>query len=233
MKDTKISIIRYVYKNNKLEILVNAKTAFDYKYKKNKDCTNIFVSDDIYSDSKKGIRFPIGKLETIFKTKNLDTIKKIILENGELNLTTDQRHMMKEQRKKQIIEFISKTFIDPKSNLPHPPLRIEQAINDAKISIDPYKNIQDQIKNITDKIRLNLPLKPSSKMKLLITISNQYASRSYSVLKSMDKLIRCDYQTDGSLKAIVEIQAALKPVMIDKLNIITKNNALVEVIADG
>ncbi|MBP2625036.1 MAG: ribosome assembly factor SBDS [Nitrosopumilaceae archaeon] len=228
-----MSTIRYVYKNNKLEILVNAKTAFDYKYKKNKDCTNIFVSDYIYSDSKKGIRFPIGKLETIFKTKNLDTIKKIILENGELNLTTDQRHMMKEQRKKQIIEFISKTFIDPKSNLPHPPLRIEQAINDAKISIDPYKNIQDQIKNITDKIRLNLPLKPSSKMKLLITISNQYASRSYSVLKSMGKLIRCDYQTDGSLKAIVEIQAALKPVMIDKLNIITKNNALVEVIADG
>ncbi len=232
MKD-KISIIRYVYKNNKLEILVNAKTAFDYKYKKNKDCTNIFIYDDIYSDSKKGIRFPIGKLETIFKTKNLDTIKKIILENGELNLTTDQRHMMKEQRKKQIIEFISKTFIDPKSNLPHPPLRIEQAINDAQISIDPYKNIQDQIKNITDKIRLNLPLKPSSKMKLLITISNQYTSRSYSILKSMGKLIRCDYQTDGSLKAIVEIQAALKPVMIDKLNIITKNNALVEVIADG
>jgi len=233
MKYTKISVIRYVYKNNKFEILVDAKAAFEYKYQKNQNFTNVFASDEIYSDSKKGIRFTVSKLLSIFKTENLDEIKKTILENGELNLTTDQRRMMAEQKKKQIVEFIAKTFIDPKSNLPHPPLRIEQAINDAKISIDSNKSVQDQIKTITDKICFTIPLKPSLKIKLLIMITNQHAARSYSVLKTIGKLIRCDYQNDGSLKAMVEIQAALKPVVIDKLNAITKNTVSVEVIKDG
>ncbi|MCY3853890.1 MAG: ribosome assembly factor SBDS [Thaumarchaeota archaeon] len=230
---TKISMIRYLYKNNRFEILVNSEAAFNYKYMKKYNQSKIFISDEVYADSKKGIRFPTGKLLSIFGTNNIENIKKIILDKGELNLTTEQRRNMIEQRKKQIIEFISKSFIDPKSNLPHPTIRIEQAINNSKVSINLSQNINEQVKYIIDKIRVLLPLKSSSYIKISIIIPNRYAFKSYPMLKTIGKLIQSSYEKDGSLKAIVEIQAALKTIMIDKLNIMTKNTALVEVINDG
>jgi len=61
-----------------------------------------------------------------------------ILQKGDLNLTTEQRRRMTAEKRKQLITFITKTFVDPRSHLPHPPLRIEQAMSDARTSIDPF-----------------------------------------------------------------------------------------------
>ena len=36
---------------------------------------------------------------------------------------------------------------------PHPPLRIEQAMTDARVSVDPFKNPDEQIKDIVEKLR--------------------------------------------------------------------------------
>ena len=60
------------------------------------------------------------------------------MKKGELNLTTEQRKKMISEKRKQLVTFIAKTYVDPRSHLPHPPLRIEQAIEDGRISIDPF-----------------------------------------------------------------------------------------------
>ena len=78
-------------------------------------------------------------------------IAKIIMKKGELNLTTEQRKKMTTEKKKQIVTYVSKTYVDPKTHLPHPPLRIEQAMIDARVSIDPFKNAEDQINDIIEK----------------------------------------------------------------------------------
>ena len=66
---------------------------------------------------------------------------------------------MVDEKRKQIIDYIAKTYVDPRSHLPYPPLRIEQAMADARISIDPQKSADDQIKDIVDGLRGIIPLK--------------------------------------------------------------------------
>ena len=47
---------------------------------------------------------------------------------------------MIDQKKKQIVEYIAKTYVDPRTHLPHPPLRIE----DFQISMELLNEVFQQ-----------------------------------------------------------------------------------------
>ena len=222
------TLVRYSFEGEKFEILVKPDPALDYKLGKKKDISSVLISDEIYTDYGKGTKPSTEKLLTAFKTEDKTEIAQIMFEKGDLNLTTDQRRKMVEQKRKQIIEFIAKTYVDPKTHLPHPPLRIELAMKDGRVSIDPQKNVDVQVNDIVDKLRSIIALK-SENLQLEITIPAQYASQSYSVLKSVGSLKKEEWQNNGSLKAILEIPAGARPNVIDRLGSITKGSATVEV----
>ena len=224
----KSTVIRFSVEGEKFELLVKPDPALEYKLGKRKDISTILVSDEIYSDSSKGTRASTEKLMKAFKTTDPATIAAIMLQKGDLNLTTDQRRKMVSEKRKQIVEFIAKTYVDPRSHLPHPPLRIEQAMDDAKISIDPFKNTDDQIKDIVEQLRSIIPLK-SENMLLEILVPAQFAAQSYSVLKSAGTLKKEEWQANGSLKVILDIPAAARANVIDRLGSVTKGSASVEV----
>lgn len=223
-----VTVVKYSFEGEKFEILVKPDPALDFKLGKKKDISSVLVSDDIYTDSSKGTKPSTDKLLKAFKTEDLAEIAQTILKKGDLNLTTDQRRKMVEEKKKQLVEFIAKTYVDPRTHLPHPPLRIEQALKDARVSIDPQKSVDEQVKELVEKLRSIIPLK-SENLSLEITIPAQFASQSYAVLKSVGSLKKEEWQNNGSLKAILEIPAAARPNVIDRLGSITKGSATVEV----
>lgn len=225
----KVTVVRYSFEGEKFEILVKPDPALEYKLGKRKDISSVLVSDEIYSDSSKGTRASSEKLLKAFKTEDATAIAERIMQKGDLNLTTDQRRKMTSEKRKQIVNYISKTYVDPKSHLPHPPLRIEQAMEDGRVSIDPHKSVDDQVKEIVEKLRSIIPLK-SENLVLEIIVPAQFAAQSYSVLKSTGSLKKEEWQSNGSLKAILEIPAAARPNVIDRLGSITKGTASVEVV---
>ena len=224
----KVTIVRYSYASEKFEILVKPDPAFDYKLGKISEISKILVSDEIYTDSGKGTRASNELLVKVFKTEDTTKIAEIMMQKGELNLNTEQRKKMTNDKRKQIITFIAKTYVDPKTHLPHPPLRIEQAMIDGRVSVDPFKNPDEQIKDIVEKLRPIIPLKTEN-LTLEISVPAQYVAQSYTVLKSTGSLKKEDWQPNGSLKAILEIPAAARPNVIDRLGAITKGTANVEV----
>ena len=225
----KLTVVKYTFEGEKFEILVKPDPALDYKLGKIKDVASVLVSEEIYQNSGKGTRASSEKLQKAFQTEDPLAIAEKILQKGDLNLTTEQRRKMTAEKRKQVVTFITKTFVDPRSHLPHPPLRIEQAISDARVSIDPFKSVEEQMKDIVENIRSIIPLK-SENLSLEISVPAQYVAKSYSVLKSTGVLKKEDWQKDGSLKAILEIPAAARPNVIDRLGAITKGTAFVEVL---
>ena len=225
----KTTVVRYSYSGDKFELLVKPDPAFDYKSGKLSEISKILISEEIYTDSNKGTRATNEKLNQVFKTTDPAKIAEIIMKKGELNLTTEQRKKMTSEKRKQLVTFIAKTYVDPRSHLPHPPLRIEQALDDGRISIDPFKNIDEQVKEVVEKLRPIIPLK-SENIILEISVPAQFVAQSYTVLKSTGTLKKEDWQTNGSLKAILEIPAAARPHVIDRLGSITKGTATVEVV---
>ena len=227
MTDNKFSIVRLMLNADRFEILVKPDPALDYKLGKKIDISNILISDEIYSDANKGTRVPYEKLIKNFKTKDQIEIAKHILEHGDVNLTTDQRRRMVDEKKKQITQYISRNFIDPKTHLPHPPLRVENAMEQIRLVIDPFKRPEEQAKKIIDDLRKILPLK-SENLQLVITIPPQFSSQSYSIIKGLGDLKDEKWLQDGSLKVIIEINAGLRLTFIERVNSITKGSAHIQ-----
>ena len=172
----KVTVVRYSFSGDKFELLVKPDPAFDYKSGKITEISKVLVSDEIYTDSNKGTRATNEKLEHVFKTNDLTKIAEIIMKKGELNLTTEQRKKMMSEKRKQLVTFIVKTYVDPRSHLPHPPLRIEQAMDDSRVSIDPFKSADEQIKDVVEKLRSIIPLK-SENIVLEILVPAQFVAR--------------------------------------------------------
>ncbi len=223
------TVARYAHGDTKFEILVKPDPALAYRTGKKIAISSILVSEDVYTDSGQGTRASSESLQNAFGTTDAVIAADAILKKGILNLTTAQRRKMTEAKRLQIIERISKTYVDPRTHLPHPPLRIEQAIRDARVTIDPQKSAQDQIPDIVDKVRAIIPMKTESTA-LAVMIPAQFAAQSYSALKSLGELSAADWQANGSLKAILEISAAARQTVIERLNQITRGTATVEAV---
>jgi len=224
MADTKFTIVRLNLDNNKFEILVKPDPALEYKLGKRTDLSSILISDEIYSDANKGSRAASEKLVKYFKTTDSTEVAKQILSRGELSLTTDQRRKMVEEKKKQIVQYINKNFVDPRTHIPHPPLRIESAMNEARVVIDPFKRHEDQAKTIIDSLRKSLPLK-SETLRLIITIPSQFSAQSYNILKTTGNFSGEQWLADGSLRVTLEINAGMKGTFLDRIGSASKGSA--------
>jgi ribosome maturation protein SDO1 len=222
----KFTVARLVLDGDKFELLVKPDPALEYKMGKRSDISGALVSDEIYSDANKGSRASSEKMMKHFKTTDSADVAKQILARGELNLTTDQRRKMVEEKKRQIVQFINRSFVDPKTHLPHPVVRIEAAMEEVRVPIDPFKKVEDQAKILVEALRKILPLR-SETAKLTVTVPPQFAAQSYSVLKSIGDLRSEEWLADGSLKAVLDMNASIRGQFLDRLGAVTKGSAQV------
>ncbi|MCL4518871.1 MAG: ribosome assembly factor SBDS [Thaumarchaeota archaeon] len=226
---SKLTTVRLTSDGEHFEILVHPDPALDFKLGRKVEVSQIVAVDEVYSDSNKGLRVPSEKLLKHFKTDDFMKVAEIILRKGNLNLTTDQRRRLVEEKRKQIVATISRNFVDPRTSLPHPPLRIEQAMAEVRISIDPFKDVNEQTKAVVDELRGILPLK-SERIKLLVKVPAQYASQSFGALKGVGDIQKEEWGADGGLTVIIEIPAGVHSTLLDRLGSLTKGSAQASVI---
>lgn len=193
------------------------------------DISQVVAVDEVYSDANKGLRVPTEKLTRVFKSDDFLQIAETILRKGDLNLTTDQRRRLVEEKRKQIVATISRNYVDPRSGLPHPPLRIEQAMAEVRISIDPFKDAGEQTKAVVDELRGILPLK-SERIKMLVKVPAQYASQSFGALKGVGDIVKEEWGSDGGLTVVIEIPAGVHSTILDRLGSLSKGTAQASVI---
>ena len=220
----KFTTVRFVENGDHFEILVKPDNALSFKLGKNIDVSQVIAIDEVYCDSSKGLRANAEKLQKHFKTLDHAEAAKLILEKGELQLTTEQRRKMIEDKRKQIISIITRNFLDPRTGLPHPPARIEQAIKEVTISIDPFKDAQEQSKLFVEELRKIIPLK-SEKMKIRIKVPPQFSPQAIGVVKGLCEIINEEWSSDGSWNTLVEIPGGVHSTLMERLNSVTKGSA--------
>ncbi len=151
-------IARYNSHGHKFEILVDPDKVKEFRENRDIPASDVMIGDSIFTDVGKAERVKDDLLITVFKTCDISQVAEKIIKHGEIQLTTEQRKEELEQKKKRIISFISRHAIDPKTKLPHPPKRIETALAEAKVRIDPQIKAEDQIKDIIKQLRPIIPL---------------------------------------------------------------------------
>jgi ribosome maturation protein SDO1 len=225
----KFTTARITRTGEKFEILVKPEPALEYKMGKPLGLSQILVIDEVYSDAGKGTRASAEKLEKAFGTVDAIKIAEEIMKHGELQLTTDQRRQLVEDKRKQIVAFISRNCIDPRSGTPHPPVRVEQALNQVKYSIDPFKNADEQAKDIIEELRAIIPIK-MEQMRVAVKVLAEYAAKGYGGIKSYGTITREEWQADGALVAVVELPAGLYGPFVERMGKITQGTIQTKVL---
>jgi ribosome maturation protein SDO1 len=219
----KYTIARITKDNEQFEVLVKPQKALDYRMGKIAAITEVLVTETIFSDANKGTKMAEENLRKAFGTNETLKIAETILKKGTLQLTTDQRRKMIEDKRKQVIDFISRQAVDPKTNLPHPPSRIENALEQIRYSIDPFKPVEEQAKEIIKQLRILLPLK-MEQVSVGVHIPAEYSTRTYGTIKGFGTIKREEWRADGSWYGVLEMPAGLYGPFLEKLGEITKGS---------
>ncbi len=219
----KFTTARISKSGEKFEVLVKPDPALEYKMGKPLAVSQLLVIDEIYSDAGKGTRASAEKLQKAFGTEDPLTIAEDIMKHGELQLTTDQRRQLVEEKRKQIVAFVARNCIDPRTGTPHPPIRIEQAMSQIKYSIDPFKSADEQAKSVIEELRALLPIK-MEQMRVAVKILAEYAAKGYGAVKGYGTISKEEWQADGALVAVVEMPAGLYGPFIERLGKITQGS---------
>lgn len=232
MSTDKYVVARYEYKGQVFEILVDPDLAFKLKEGKEVNIDDLVKSDFVYKDVRKGLKASPEALKQVFKTEDIRRIAVEIVRNGEIQLTAEQRRKIIEEKKRLLINMIARNAIDPKTKLPIPVTRIENAIEQARISIDLYKPVEAQFEEVVSKLSRIMPIK-IAKALVEVRIPPEYSSRAYRLISSLGTVRRSNWLSDGSLLAEIEIPAGMQQEFIDRINGFTKGTAIVKIIAVG
>ncbi len=226
----KFTVARLTKDNEHFEILIKPQKALDYRNGKISGITDVLAAELIFSDANKGTKVSEEHMQKAFGTIDPLKIADIILKKGTLQLTTDQRRKMVEEKRKQIIDFISRQAIDPKTNLPHPPMRIENAMEQIRYPIDPYKPVEEQAKEIVKLLRPILPLK-IEQIIVAVTIPAEFAARGYGAIKTLGTIKREEWRSNGSWYGEMELAAGSYSSLLNKLGNVTKGNGEAKIIS--
>jgi ribosome maturation protein SDO1 len=177
----------------------------------------------VYKDSRKGEAASEQDLQRVFGTTDVMKIAERIIKEGELQLTTEQRRRMIEQKKIQIANIISRKGINPQTNTPHPPQRIINAMEQCGVNIDPFLDAELQVDKILKSIKTILPIK-FQKVVLQVKIPPQFSGSVYSVLKGAGSVTSEEWLGDGSLLVSIEILAGVQDELFRKLSSLTHGN---------
>ncbi len=212
-----LNLARFKKGGEVFEIDIEPELAMDFKKGKDVNIKDVLKAGKIFSDAKNGMLASEEKMKELFDTEDVFEIAKIILKQGEMQLTTEQRNEIREVKRKKIISLIHINAIDPKTGLPHPMQRIEAAMEEAKVKIDEFKAAEEQIDEIMSKLKPIIPIKFDTK-RFELEIKNNYAKQCMNTIKSMAKVERQDWDDEGNLVAVVKLPAGLSEDFFDKLN---------------
>ncbi len=207
----------------KFEILVDPKKALEFKKGSTIDLNDVLAYPEIYKDVSSTDVVADSALQKVFGTTDVFKIAERIIKEGELQLTTEQRRELLEQKRAQIAEIISKRGVNPQTNTPHPPQRIIAAMDKAGVKIDPFKDAELQVDEITKALRTLIPIS-FQKVTIAIRVQPQYAGRVYPILKKIGTVKKEQWLNDGSLQVQIEVLAGLQQELYDKIAGITHGN---------
>jgi ribosome maturation protein SDO1 len=228
--ERKFAVARYEDRGYTFEVLVDPDMALELRMGRQVGIDKVLISDTVYKDAKKGLRASEESLKRVFGTTDPRRVAEYIVKNGELPLTAEQRRKLIEQKRRQIVEWISRNCIDVRTKTPVPPQRVELALDQSGATIDPLKPVESQVSEIIKAIQRVLPIKVSVAL-VEVRVPPEHVHRARGAVARMGKPVKERYESDGSLVIQLEIPAGLQDSLISKVNELTHGTGEVKLIS--
>jgi len=211
------------------EILLDPAAMNLIKSGKDVDLIEYMAVEAVFKNAGKGTHPPEEKVKEVFGTDDVSVIAKRIIEKGEVQITAEQRKEMLESKRNKIVTYIARNAINPQTKTPHPPQRIEMALEEAKFHVDPFKSVDAQVSEAMALLRPILPIR-FEKSRIAVKLKGNDYGKCYDDLIHYGLVEREEWQPDGSWIGIMEIPAGVIDELKMKLNNRTHGGAAVKLI---
>jgi ribosome maturation protein SDO1 len=209
------------------EVVVDPDAAIRLKESGRGDVDDVVKAQKVFADASRGMLAGQTEMLAIFGTENFEQIAAEILKQGEIQLTTEHRDKVREQKLRVLVAKIHRNAIDPKTGNPHPEKRIELAFEEAKIKVDEFRTVDQQLGDVVKKLQPILPLRFET-AQFAVRVLGHYAGKVRGEAARMGKVLKEEWLSDGGWSGAVEIPAGLKTELIDTLNSLTHGTANIE-----
>ncbi|PIN77913.1 ribosome assembly factor SBDS [Candidatus Woesearchaeota archaeon CG10_big_fil_rev_8_21_14_0_10_34_12] len=210
-------------KGKDFEILVDLDKALAFKRGQG-SLAGVVLTQCVFYDLKKGLKVSEKDLNEFFGTTELEKAAEKIIKQGELEIPSEMRNKEREEKIKQVVDFLSRNALDPKTGNPHTVTRIKIAIDESGVNIE-NRPIEQQMSRILEKLKLVLPIRIVSK-KLRVKISAVHTGKAYGLLKEYAE--KEEWLGDGSFECVINVPVGLEMDFYDKLNSVTHGQSIVE-----
>lgn len=180
------------------------------------------VADRVFKNSSKGEVFTDAELIEAFETANVEEVMKQIAMKGELQTNAADRAKAVADKRKQIVQYLHKNYLNPKTKKPHPVLDLENALEVVKLRVDPDAPVDAQVKSVFSKLLEIIPLK-KSEMEGKLVVPHSVLGQAQGVIRKYCQISSENYTSDG-----VAMQVSVVPgdydVFIKELSSVTKGD---------
>jgi ribosome maturation protein SDO1 len=216
-------VARLVVQGEHFEVLVDPKLIDNIKEDPDFDILSALAVDAVFKDQAKGEHAASENIAKVFESTEIAEIAREIVLKGDIQLTTEQRKEMLEAKRKQIINTIVRNAINPQTKTPHPPQRIELAMKEAKVHIDPFKPVDVQVQDVLHALEPIIPIR-FEKIVIAVKLTPEDHGKCFGDIRSFGKITKEEWQSDGNWVGLVELPAGLQTEFFDKLNAKTKGS---------
>ena len=206
------------------EVLVDPEGALMYRQGEEVEVEKILAAEDVFENASRGDRSSEEDLLGAFETTDVFAIAGKIIKKGELQLTAEQRKRIVENKRKQVVSFIAANAINPQTGTPHPPARIERAMEEAHVNVDPTKTFEDMINLTMKAIRPIIPIR-FEEVDIAVKMPPAYAPKAYGEIAAFAKLQREEWLNDGSWVGVIRLPAGLQTEFYSLVNRLSRGEA--------
>ena len=182
------------------------------------DLEDVIAARDVFENASRGDRPAEEDLEEVFGTTEPMEIIPEVIERGEIQITAEQRAEMQEQKRRKLVNIITRNAVNPQmDNAPHPPERIETALEEAGFTVDPMEPAESQVDDALDALRPVIPIR-FEEVTVAVNLPPDYAGSGQAKIREFGELDREEWQADGSWVGVLTFPAGMQNDFYDLVN---------------
>ncbi|MFC6786048.1 ribosome assembly factor SBDS [Halobaculum halobium] len=193
---------------------------------------DVIAAEDVFENASRGDRPPEEDVEEVFGTTDAMEIIPEVVKRGEIQITAEQRKEMLEQKHKQLVNRITRNAVNPQmDDAPHPPERIERALEEAGFTVEPMEPVENQIDDALEALRPVIPIR-FDEVTIAVQLPADYAGSGQAKVREFGDLEREEWQSDGSWVGVVTFPAGLQNDFYDLVNEVSSGEADTRVVKE-
>ena len=139
---------------------------------------------------------------------------------------------MQERKHNDLVNRITRNAVNPQmDDAPHPPERIESALEEAGFSVDPMEPVEAQVDDALDMLKPVIPIRFDT-VTVAVQLPADYAGSGQAQVREFGDLEREEWQPDGSWVGVVEFPAGMQNEFYDLVNEVSSGEAETRILKD-